>query len=111
MVVREPRPDYPLDGYPTPAVRPATTCACRRDGREAAWGELAVSDPALVVQQILNALAVRQIQPKGVERTDLVWTVLGFTDDDDLHFAFREPHQLVIEELIAGGVRPLFASA
>jgi phenylpropionate dioxygenase-like ring-hydroxylating dioxygenase large terminal subunit len=39
--------------------------------------------PSLVVQQILNALAVRQIQPKGVDRTELVWTVLGFEDDND----------------------------
>lgn len=38
--------------------------------------------PSLVVQQILNALAVRQIQPKGVDRTELVWTILGFEDDD-----------------------------
>lgn len=38
--------------------------------------------PSFVVQQILNALAVRQIQPKGVERTELVWTILGFADDD-----------------------------
>ncbi|MDB5580197.1 MAG: Rieske (2Fe-2S) protein [Bradyrhizobium sp.] len=39
--------------------------------------------PTLVVQQILNALAVRQIVPKGVDRTELVWTILGFEDDDD----------------------------
>jgi phenylpropionate dioxygenase-like ring-hydroxylating dioxygenase large terminal subunit len=39
--------------------------------------------PSLVVQQILNALAVRQIQPKGVDRTELVWTVLGFADDNE----------------------------
>ena len=38
--------------------------------------------PSLVIQQILNALAVRQIVPRGVDRTELVWTVLGFTDDD-----------------------------
>ena len=38
--------------------------------------------PSMVVQQILNAIAVRQIEPKGVDRTDLVWTILGFTDDD-----------------------------
>ena len=38
--------------------------------------------PTLVVQQILNALAVRQIVPKGVDRTELVWTILGFADDD-----------------------------
>jgi anthranilate 1,2-dioxygenase large subunit len=39
--------------------------------------------PTLVVQQILNALAVRQIVPRGVERTELLWTVLGFEDDDE----------------------------
>ncbi len=38
--------------------------------------------PSLVVQQILNALAVRQIVPKGVDKTELVWTILGFEDDD-----------------------------
>jgi phenylpropionate dioxygenase-like ring-hydroxylating dioxygenase large terminal subunit len=37
--------------------------------------------PNLVVQQILNALAVRQLLPKGVDRSELVWTVLGFEDD------------------------------
>ena len=39
--------------------------------------------PGLVVQQILNALAVRHIVPRGPERTELLWTVLGFVDDDD----------------------------
>ena len=39
--------------------------------------------PTLVIQQILNALAVRQIVPRGVDRTELVWTVLGFVDDDE----------------------------
>jgi len=38
--------------------------------------------PSLVVQQILNCLAVRQIVPRGVDRTELLWTVLGFDDDD-----------------------------
>ena len=38
--------------------------------------------PSLVVQQILNALAVRQIVPKGPDKTELIWTVLGFADDD-----------------------------
>ncbi len=38
--------------------------------------------PTLVVQQILNALAVRQLVPKGVDRSELVWTILGFEDDD-----------------------------
>jgi anthranilate 1,2-dioxygenase large subunit/terephthalate 1,2-dioxygenase oxygenase component alpha subunit len=37
--------------------------------------------PNLVVQQIQNALAVRQILPKGQNQTALNWTYIGFTDD------------------------------
>lgn len=39
--------------------------------------------PSLVIQQILNALAVRHIVPRGPDRTELLWTVLGFEDDDE----------------------------
>ena len=39
--------------------------------------------PTLVVQQILNALAVRQLVPRGVDSCELMWTILGFEDDDD----------------------------
>jgi len=39
--------------------------------------------PSLVVQQILNALAVRQLVPRGVDRSELMWTVFGFEDDDE----------------------------
>ncbi len=38
--------------------------------------------PTLVIQQILNALAVRQLIPRGVDSCELMWTVLGFEDDD-----------------------------
>lgn len=37
--------------------------------------------PTFVLQQIQNAIAVRQIVPRGVDRTDLHWTLLGFGDD------------------------------
>ena len=37
--------------------------------------------PGFVLQQIQNSIAVRQILPRGVDRTDLVWTYLGFADD------------------------------
>ena len=37
--------------------------------------------PGFVLQQIHNALAVRQIVPRGVDRMDLNWTYLGFADD------------------------------
>jgi phenylpropionate dioxygenase-like ring-hydroxylating dioxygenase large terminal subunit len=37
--------------------------------------------PTFVLQQVHNAIAVRQIVPRGVDATDLNWTYLGFTDD------------------------------
>lgn len=38
--------------------------------------------PGFVLQQIQNAIAIRQILPRGVDRTDLNWTYIGFEDDD-----------------------------
>ncbi|MCW5749364.1 MAG: Rieske (2Fe-2S) protein, partial [Alphaproteobacteria bacterium] len=37
--------------------------------------------PGLILQQIHNCLAVRQVLPRGTERTDLNWTYFGFADD------------------------------
>jgi len=37
--------------------------------------------PGFVLQQIQNCLAVRQVLPKGVERTELNWTYLGYASD------------------------------
>jgi anthranilate 1,2-dioxygenase large subunit len=37
--------------------------------------------PTFVLQQVQNALAVRQVVPRGVDQTDLNWTYLGFADD------------------------------
>jgi anthranilate 1,2-dioxygenase large subunit len=37
--------------------------------------------PTFVLQQIQNAVAVRQIVPRGTGRTDLNWTILGYADD------------------------------
>jgi phenylpropionate dioxygenase-like ring-hydroxylating dioxygenase large terminal subunit len=37
--------------------------------------------PGFVLQQIQNCLAVRQVLPKGQQRTELNWTYLGYTDD------------------------------
>jgi len=39
--------------------------------------------PGFVLQQIQNCLAIRQILPKGVERSDLNWTYLGYADDTE----------------------------
>lgn len=38
--------------------------------------------PGTVIQQIQNCLAVRQLVPRGVDRSELFWTILGFEDDD-----------------------------
>ena len=45
--------------------------------------------PTLVIQQILNALAVRQLIPRGVDSAELIWTILGFEDDDADMLALR----------------------
>ena len=37
--------------------------------------------PGFVLQQILNSVVVRQILPRGANRTELNWTYLGFEDD------------------------------
>ena len=37
--------------------------------------------PTFVLQQIQNCIAVRQVVPRAVDRTDLHWTYLGFTSD------------------------------
>ena len=37
--------------------------------------------PGFVLQQIQNAIAVRQILPRGVGQTELNWTYLGFESD------------------------------
>lgn len=45
--------------------------------------------PTTVIQQILNALAIRQLVPRGVDRSELMWTILGFADDDSEMTAHR----------------------
>jgi anthranilate 1,2-dioxygenase large subunit len=37
--------------------------------------------PSFVLQQIQNAIAVRQIVPRSVDHTDLHWTLIGFAQD------------------------------
>ena len=39
--------------------------------------------PTFVLQQTRNSLAVRRLVPQGLEKTELVWTCFGFTDDDE----------------------------
>jgi anthranilate 1,2-dioxygenase large subunit/terephthalate 1,2-dioxygenase oxygenase component alpha subunit len=39
--------------------------------------------PGFVLQQIMNCLAVRQIIPRGVNETELVWTCFGYAVDSE----------------------------
>lgn len=39
--------------------------------------------PSVVLQQIQNTLAARQVLPKSVNETELVWTYFGFEDDTE----------------------------
>jgi anthranilate 1,2-dioxygenase large subunit/terephthalate 1,2-dioxygenase oxygenase component alpha subunit len=38
--------------------------------------------PGFVLHQIRNSLAARQLVPRGIDRTELHWTLFGFADDD-----------------------------
>lgn len=37
--------------------------------------------PGFVLQQIQNCLAIRQVLPRGIDRTDLNWTYIGYASD------------------------------
>ncbi len=39
--------------------------------------------PGFILHQIRNSLAARQVVPKGIDRTELHWTLFGFADDDE----------------------------
>lgn len=39
--------------------------------------------PSVVLQQIQNTLATRQVVPLDVDSTDLIWTYFGYEDDDE----------------------------
>jgi anthranilate 1,2-dioxygenase large subunit len=54
--------------------------------------------PTFVLQQIQNAIAVRQVVPRGVDRTELNWTLIGFDDDT--------PEQRLIRLKLANLVGP-----
>lgn len=39
--------------------------------------------PTVVVQQIMNTLATRNVRPKGPDHFELYWTYFGYEDDDE----------------------------
>jgi anthranilate 1,2-dioxygenase large subunit len=52
--------------------------------------------PNFVVQQIQNSLAVRQVVPRGVGETELLWTYFGYADDDEAMLAIRQKQSNLI---------------
>jgi phenylpropionate dioxygenase-like ring-hydroxylating dioxygenase large terminal subunit len=48
--------------------------------------------PGFVLHQILNSLGTRQIIPRGPEKCELVWTLLGFEEDTEERTAIRIKH-------------------
>ncbi|HZB92913.1 MAG TPA: aromatic ring-hydroxylating dioxygenase subunit alpha [Stellaceae bacterium] len=46
--------------------------------------------PTCVVQQIQNSLALRQIVPRGTGETELLWTYIGYEDDDEAMLMRRQ---------------------
>jgi len=45
--------------------------------------------PNFVLQQIHNTLATRVLVPRGLEGSELIWTLLGYADDDEQQTAMR----------------------
>ena len=45
--------------------------------------------PNFVLQQIHNTIATRVLVPRGVDGSELIWTVLGYADDDERRTAMR----------------------
>ena len=45
--------------------------------------------PSVIIQQIMNTLATRQIRPKAADEFELYWTYFGYQDDDDATVAAR----------------------
>lgn len=39
--------------------------------------------PGFVLQQVLNSIGMRQLVPRGPNQCELIWTLVGFEDDDD----------------------------
>jgi len=48
--------------------------------------------PGFVLHQILNSLGTRQVITRGVEKCELVWTLLGFEEDTEEQTLIRVKH-------------------
>lgn len=92
LQVRKPEAQQSIEAYQSASSRKADESAQLEAPEILTWHDdfddgimLTIQSlfPSLVVQQISNTLAVRQILPKAVDRTELVWTFYGLADDTD----------------------------
>jgi anthranilate 1,2-dioxygenase large subunit/terephthalate 1,2-dioxygenase oxygenase component alpha subunit len=52
--------------------------------------------PGFVLHQILNSLGTRQLITRGVEKCELVWTLLGFEEDTEEQTRIRVKHSNLV---------------
>ena len=52
--------------------------------------------PGFVLHQILNSLGTRQLITRGVEKCELVWTLLGFEEDTEEQTRMRIKHSNLV---------------
>jgi len=105
LQVCKPADDQSIEHYQQASSRKADAQAQLEAPEMLRWmpelgGEVALTIhsmfPNVVLQQISNTLAVRQIQTKGIDATELVWTFYGFTDDSPELTAHRlKQHNMV----------------
>ena len=105
LQVCKPADDQSIEHYQQASARKADAQAQLEAPEMLRWmpefdGEVALTIhsmfPNVVLQQISNTLAVRQIQTKGIDATELVWTFYGFADDSPELTAHRlKQHNMV----------------
>ncbi|HEY0674582.1 MAG TPA: Rieske 2Fe-2S domain-containing protein [Immundisolibacter sp.] len=105
LQVCKPADDQSIEHYQQASARKAESDAQLEAPELLRWmpelgGEVSLTIhsmfPNVVLQQISNTLAVRQIQTKGLAGTELVWTFYGFADDSAELTAHRlKQHNMV----------------
>jgi phenylpropionate dioxygenase-like ring-hydroxylating dioxygenase large terminal subunit len=69
-----------IDGF---GLQDASIFAARDEFGDGITVQILSVFPNFILQQVHNSIALRQVLPKGVDETELLWTFLGFEDDDE----------------------------
>ena len=72
-----------LQGEHAAATTRASSTSCPRPGGAARPAVMTTLFPSVILQQQVNSVSTRHIQPSGHGAFDFVWTHFGFEDDDD----------------------------